>query len=91
MKKIKTMKDILSKITFVNFFCVVFGFASFVYLWWLSYMAFTYKSVPTDISEIKMSIIGLIGTIGGYVVGSSVGSTKKSDTIDKVMSNTTEP
>lgn len=85
------MATFFNKLTFANIFCVsVFGLC-FGYLWWLSAMSFSHLTTPTDISEIKMSVIGALGTVVGYVVGSSASSRAKDDMIKDSIKNETNP
>lgn len=81
------MKEIFQKLTFANIFCLLLAGMCFAYFWWVSYMAFLHNDIPTDISEIKIAIIGAFGSVIGYVVGSSASSKAKDDTIDKAMNN----
>lgn len=73
--------DFLKKMTFANWFCVWVFLACFAFLWWLCYMAFNHTTTPNDISEIKMSVIGTMGAVVGFVVGSSASSKAKDEII----------
>jgi len=74
------MIEILKKITFAQAFALLMSLLCLVFLWWISYMSFHHKST-TDIAEIKICIIGVLGSCVGYVVGSSASSRRKDDII----------
>lgn len=76
-----SVSDVLNKMTFANWFCCIVFTACFAYLWWLSYMAFNHPTTPNDISEIKMSVIGVLGSVVGFVVGSSASSKAKDEAL----------
>lgn len=82
-----SVSDVFNKMTFANWFCVIVFTACFAFLWWLCYMAFNHTTTPNDISEVKMSVIGTMGAVVGFVVGSSASSKAKDELLkDKATS-----
>ena len=85
----KKLLDRLSDMTFAQFFALIIVFCCFAYFVWISKMAINIKDdLPTDISEIKMSVIGAFSLACAYILGSSNSSSKKDATIDKAIDKT---
>ena len=83
--------ELFKKMTFTEFFCLLVILLCFTFYFSVSFMSF-YRPVPADISEIKIAIIGIGGSVVGYVVGSSVSSRKKDIAIqDAIKNNSTTP
>lgn len=73
MKNIPDLvRGILSVVT------VIFGFTFFFFA------AFLY---PVQDAQITICVVGLMGTVYGFWLGSSLGSSKKQDTIDAMHKN----
>lgn len=50
-------------------------------------MAFNHTTTPNDISEVKMSVIGTMGAVVGFVVGSSASSKAKDELLKDKANN----
>jgi len=60
---------------------VIFGFTFFFFA------AFLY---PVQDAQITICVVGLMGTVYGFWLGSSLGSSKKQDTLDAIQKSYSE-
>lgn len=75
--------ELVKKMGFAQAFCLYISTLCFMYFFWISHVCIAGKEIPNSISEIKICIIGLAGSVVGYIIGSSKSSRDK----DKALLN----
>ncbi len=77
-----------NKLGFTEWFCIGVISLCFVWFFWVTSLTMHGEVVGHEISEIKICIIGIAGSIVGYVVGSTKSSRDKDKMISDALKST---
>lgn len=80
-----------TKYNFTHIFCFYLITLCMVYFFMLTIASFRGVKIEADVKEVNICIIGIAGSIVGYVVGSTISSRKKDDIIANSHPVNTEP
>ena len=84
------MKEIFSKLRFTEIFCLYVFTLCMILFTYIIYSSFHLRvELSTEVNQIMIALIGTLGAVVGYVVGSSKSSADKDKMIDKAMDNKT--
>lgn len=78
-----------TKVGFAEVFCMMVILLCFGFFFWVTELTMHGEKVGSEISEIKICIIGIAGSIVGYVIGSSKSSADKNEAINKALEKPT--
>lgn len=85
------MKEMMNKLKFAEIFCLYVFTSCMLFFFYIMYKSFSTKvDLPNEVDQIMIAIIGITGSVVGYVVGSSKSSADKDKTIAEGMKPKTE-
>jgi len=81
------MEKIIDKITFAQLFCLMVFGCCMIFFFYMMHQVFTYPQIelPNEVDQIMIAIIGVMGSVVGYVVGSSASNKNKDELLKQAM------